>query len=130
MDTPTYPATLGERMKQLRKDRGMTLKELGKEAGLSVSFLCDIERDRTCPSVASLMDLVRILETTAAYLTGESNRSEPVATAAMDTIIQLTRLPEGLEALKLLESFPTWPEQRRKEALSYLAYLNAGNDKL
>lgn len=128
METTANPVTVGGRMKELRKERGLTLKELGKEAGLSVSFLCDIERDRACPSVATLMDLARILETTAAYLTGESNRSEPIPAYAADTIIQLSGSPDGLQILRLLEAFPLWPEQKRKEALSYLSYLNGSSN--
>lgn len=46
--------TLGQRLRAIRKSSHMTLKQLAKEVGISVSFLSDIERDRTSPSLNTL----------------------------------------------------------------------------
>lgn len=50
-------STLGEKLCALRKGKGVTLKILGKVSGLSVSYLSDIERDRTQPSLKTLQVL-------------------------------------------------------------------------
>lgn len=46
--------TLGTRIRQLRKANGWTLADVAARTGLSVSFLSDIERGRTDPSLNTL----------------------------------------------------------------------------
>lgn len=45
---------LEERIKELRTQHRLTLKDLSESAGLSVSYLSDIERGRTTPSLNTL----------------------------------------------------------------------------
>jgi len=45
---------IGEYIRVLRQARDWTLLDLAERAGLSVSFLSDIERGRTTPSIESL----------------------------------------------------------------------------
>jgi transcriptional regulator with XRE-family HTH domain len=53
---------LGARVRELRRDRGMTLKGLGSEAGLSHPFLSQLERGLARPSMASIERIARALE--------------------------------------------------------------------
>jgi transcriptional regulator with XRE-family HTH domain len=55
-------ALLGARVRELRRDRGMTLKELGLEAGLSHPFLSQLERGLARPSMGSVERIARALE--------------------------------------------------------------------
>src|SRR6478735_4717643 len=55
-------AALGERIRHLRKARGKSLKEAAVEAGLSVSFLSQIERGLSSASVRTLARLADALE--------------------------------------------------------------------
>jgi transcriptional regulator with XRE-family HTH domain len=48
---------LGAVLRSLRKNRGYTLAEVASTTGLSVSFLSDVERGRTRPSLDSLVKL-------------------------------------------------------------------------
>lgn len=48
---------LGSELRRLRKRRDLTLSEVGKETELSVSFLSDVERGRTKPSLDTLEKL-------------------------------------------------------------------------
>lgn len=48
---------LGSELRRLRKSRGLTLANVGKETDLSVSFLSDVERGRTKPSLGTLEKL-------------------------------------------------------------------------
>lgn len=43
--------TLGARLRQLRKDRMLTLARLALAARISVSYLKDIRQDRTVPTL-------------------------------------------------------------------------------
>jgi len=61
--SPSDPvSTLGARVRELRHDRGMTLKGLGREAGLSHPFLSQLERGLARPSVASVGRIARALD--------------------------------------------------------------------
>lgn len=52
---------LGKRLRALRKERGLTLAQLGQQAGLSVSYLSQVERGRAMPSLAKVSALARAL---------------------------------------------------------------------
>lgn len=62
---------LHDRLRELRTARSLTLKGLAERTGLSVSYLSDIERGRTTPSLATLESLASALEMTVIdFLTG------------------------------------------------------------
>jgi transcriptional regulator with XRE-family HTH domain len=54
--------SIGERIKALRIERGMTLAELGEIAKLSTSYISQIEREKTTPSLPTLMEIAKALE--------------------------------------------------------------------
>lgn len=54
--------TIGNRIRELRGQRGMTLQALATASGLSPSMLSLIERGRTSPSIGSLVVIARGLQ--------------------------------------------------------------------
>jgi XRE family transcriptional regulator, regulator of sulfur utilization len=48
---------LGDRIRELRNNKGETLRNTSENTGLSVSYLSDIERGRTNPSLQTLETL-------------------------------------------------------------------------
>jgi transcriptional regulator with XRE-family HTH domain len=50
---------LGQRIRELRTINGETLKDISNQTELSVSYLSDIERGRTNPSLQSLETLAK-----------------------------------------------------------------------
>lgn len=60
----------GERLKNLRKDKGLTQKELGDMLGLGKSAICCYEKGLRNPSLETIMDLVNIFAVSADYLLG------------------------------------------------------------
>ncbi len=50
---------LGDRIRELRKSQGETLKTTSEGTNLSVSYLSDIERGRTNPSLQTLETLAK-----------------------------------------------------------------------
>lgn len=57
--------TLGERIRELREQRDLSLREFAKKlGGLSAAFLSDIELGRRHPSDKVLEDMARALKTT------------------------------------------------------------------
>lgn len=53
---------IGHRLRARRRTLGLTLEEVAGRAGLTKGFLSEIERDRTSPSVASLVRLCDALD--------------------------------------------------------------------
>ena len=45
---------LGQAIKALRKERGLTLAQLGAAAGISPQYLSELERDRKNPPMSTL----------------------------------------------------------------------------
>jgi transcriptional regulator with XRE-family HTH domain len=59
---------LGERLKGYRKNAGLTLAELKEKTNLSVSYLSDLERGRTNPSLETLKQIAGVYQTTVSAL--------------------------------------------------------------
>ena len=54
--------TIGNNLRQARKDDGLTLKQLSRRTGLSVSLISQIERAESSASISSLFKLARALD--------------------------------------------------------------------
>ena len=61
---------IGEKIKRLRLQRGLTQEELADRCELSKGFISLLERDLTSPSIATLNDVLECLGTDlAAFFT-------------------------------------------------------------
>jgi len=56
-------APLADRLRQRRKALKLTLKDVAERSGLSFSFISQLERSLTMPSLTSLLALARALDT-------------------------------------------------------------------
>ena len=71
-------AGLGSRIADLRTRKGILQKDLADQAGISVSFLSEVENDRRTPGAEVLLRVADALEASLDYLLrGEAERSEP-----------------------------------------------------
>jgi transcriptional regulator with XRE-family HTH domain len=85
--------SLGEKLKAIRKNKlNLTLSEVAEKTNLSVSFLSDIERGRTKPSLATLETLARFYQV---------NISELVDGQEKMPLRDNELLPQGLRELIL-----------------------------
>lgn len=64
-------ATIGKNIRRMRKDRSLTLKQMSRRTGLSVSLLSQIERAESSASVSSLYKLARALDVRLTELFGD-----------------------------------------------------------
>jgi transcriptional regulator with XRE-family HTH domain len=53
---------LGKRLRDLRHEQGLTLAELGRQVGLSASYLSQVERGITMPSLSKLTTIAQELD--------------------------------------------------------------------
>ena len=96
---------LGEHVRNIRKKRGITLKELAEKTGLSIGYISQIERDLTDPSLSTLRKLSAALDIpTYLFMGGESSTSLTTRQADMLILSQpnsniryhlLTPMPNG-----------------------------------
>jgi transcriptional regulator with XRE-family HTH domain len=73
---------LGRKIRDLRLRRGLTVQQLAEATGLSKGFVSQVENGRTSPSLATLQDLARSLETSVAYLVVEEDQAPYVVRRA------------------------------------------------
>ncbi|WP_298300957.1 XRE family transcriptional regulator [Hydrotalea sp.] len=53
---------ISNRLKEIRKDRNVTLQELAEKAGITKSMLSQVENSRSIPSLSVLFNLIKGLE--------------------------------------------------------------------
>lgn len=58
---------IGSKIRSLRFQQRVTLRELAGKTGLSASFFSQLERDRLSPSISSLEKIAEALNTTVGY---------------------------------------------------------------
>lgn len=72
-------------VRALRRERGLTLEELGERTGLTKSYLSKIERERSTPSVAVAMRIAQALDVDVSRLfTADPHESRVVVDRATD----------------------------------------------
>lgn len=72
------PSTLGARIADCRESLGWTQKRLADAAGISVTFLSEVENDRRKPGSDVLLSLAEALGASIDYLLrGSAERSSP-----------------------------------------------------
>jgi transcriptional regulator with XRE-family HTH domain len=67
---------LGARVRGIRKERGLTLKQLESSSGFSATHISEIERGKTSPTVGALLRIARALEKDPSYFLEEERLSE------------------------------------------------------
>lgn len=58
---------VGKKIHALRKAKKMTLQQMSDLSGLSISFLSQVERDLTSPTVSSLVNISHALDVQTSY---------------------------------------------------------------
>jgi len=67
---------LGRRIRKLRLERRLTLKQVEQASGLSATHLSEIERGRTSPTIGALVRIARALDKDASYFIEIDERAE------------------------------------------------------
>jgi transcriptional regulator with XRE-family HTH domain len=125
-------ASVGPRLRTLRKQRGTTLARLAEITGISVSTLSRLESGGRRPTLELLLPLarahqVRLDELVAAPATGDPRvHAQPIVRHGV-TFLPLTRRPGGLQAFKQIFP-PNTPsgelEQQTHEGYEWLYVLS------
>lgn len=67
---------LGRRIRELRRERGLTLEELGNRTGFSKSLLSKVENAQVSPPIATLSRIASALDVSIGYFFAEEARQD------------------------------------------------------
>jgi len=130
--------SIGERIKALRTERGMTLADLGERANLSISYLSQIERDKTSPSLTTLETIAKSFNIGLRYLFETDDEIAYVVRANKGTIstdhqapiMRQPLMPQGgnpeIEVYRITFHPRTAPEQIEQFAGEEIIYVLDG----
>ena len=77
---------LGEQVRNVRKSRGITLKELAERTGLSIGYISQIERDLTDSSLSTLRKLSEALDVPTYLFMGVAETDSRLTTRKNEVI--------------------------------------------
>ncbi|ATG21076.1 helix-turn-helix domain-containing protein [Ralstonia pickettii] len=103
---------LGTKLKELRKEKGLTLEKLAEMAGMSKSYLWELEnRESQRPSAEKLTQLADVLGVAASYFLEEDVREpeERHLDEAFYRNYQKLDSPSKEQLRKILETFKNKP---------------------
>lgn len=124
---PSEGFSLGEKIRRLRRNLGMSQKELAKRIGLSHSMIGQIETGKVQPAVATLTRIAEALGVSSCYLLMETNQVADLVTALgpeaqrslsipnlRELLLELSGLDEG--EIGLIINFSRLLKQWRQRA--------------
>ena len=104
----------GERLKNLRKAKGLTQSELGQLIGVKKSVICLYERELRNPTLESIIKLCEIFNVDADYLIGsdtlvsvsDADKKDEVVAMTKDEVYFMVELRKNQSAYSTLISDP------------------------
>lgn len=120
-------ATIGSRLRQARKQHGMSLRELGSRAEVTASFLSQLERGLAQPSIITLRRICEVLDisisdavaasdstdSTGVFVTRSDARGQmipPTHDVVVDMLVTTPGRPFELLMVKLSPGTATAPD--------------------
>lgn len=99
---PREPPRVGAALAALRQQRGLSLDELSRLAGVSKSMLSQIERNQANPTVAVVWRLASALGVALGDLLGDARPAEPLLSTVPAHATPLLTSPDGKCELRIL----------------------------
>ena len=113
---------LGHRIQERREQMGLSLRELANESGVTASFLSQLERGQSNPSLKSLQSIAKTLDVSIFYLLVEqSSDSHYLVRNRQGPYFSLSDSNVNLETIS------PGPEMDRK-MLAFVGHLQPGYD--
>lgn len=90
LEDPALSQLVGGRLRQARKDAGLSLRALAKRSGLSIGFLSQVERGLSSTSLAALKELAAALDLDIRDFFGDSAPTTPARLPSSFTLTRAT----------------------------------------
>jgi transcriptional regulator with XRE-family HTH domain len=123
---------LGARVRELRHERGLTLKALGRSAGLSHPFLSQLERGLARPSVGSVERIAGALDVPvgALWSTPRPEATQVVradeGTEILPGVRELWADRNGMRVREWTDADRSWPQEAETASGEVLLYVARG----
>ena len=76
--------TIGKRIRQCRKKKGLTIENLAEKAEITPTFLGEVERGNKLPSIHTFIKIVNALDVSFDYILSEKvTASKPIVVNAL-----------------------------------------------
>ncbi|MCK2156265.1 XRE family transcriptional regulator [Exiguobacterium sp. 17-1] len=111
--------TIGNKIKNLRLQKGLTQEELGERTDLSKGYISQIEREISSPSIETLFSLLEVLGISAKDFFDEDTLNQKVVYSQKD-VTRYEDLEQGYHVTWLI------PESNEKEMEPVLLHLAPG----
>ncbi|MDR1626548.1 MAG: XRE family transcriptional regulator [Spirochaetia bacterium] len=98
----TGNSSFGEKIRRVREQKRLTLRELSKKAGVSESLISQIETGRVSPSIDTLLSLADYLEVDLEYLFSDYKRTKKAVVLRRRDRSRMRRAGVSYEQLSLL----------------------------
>ena len=120
---------LGARVRELRHERGLTLKALGRSAGLSHPFLSQLERGLARPSVGSVERIATALNVPvgALWSTPRLETAEIVRAGDVNGVRDLWSGRGGMRVREWAGGDRSWPAETETTSGEVLVYVVRGS---
>lgn len=119
--------SIGSRIREERKRQHLTLRSLAEKADISISYLGDIEKERSKPSVDRLKDIASALGKNIAYFVVdddavyEEENVYRIVDEEIDSLLKELMTEDGFkDILKEFDGFSCWSEREKAELLYFL----------
>jgi transcriptional regulator with XRE-family HTH domain len=89
-------AAIGGKVRQLRKQRNLSLEDLSQRSGVSATAIHKLERNGMVPTIATLMKLARAFNRPVSYFIDEDAESRPVSLVKLDERKPVLTSKQGL----------------------------------
>lgn len=112
---------LGEKIKSIRKQKNMSLRELAQITGLSKTTLSDLENDAKNPSLETLQKVSKALEISIADLISATESEDDLVASARDSGSEiLAGLSKSGDLLKVLYRAKDVPKETMDQMAVFL----------
>ena len=118
--------TVGERIRTIRKEKGLTQKQLATETGLSVRSIQDFEYDKIVPKLETLLKISSVLQVSPRKINPSVQWDDYIDTESLSKEVKLWEAFEetfGQEASETVHDFLSLNPDGRKKASEYIDLL-------
>lgn len=95
-------ACVGERLKKLREERGLTQSQLARQAGVTSGLIGQIEQGKVQPSLKTLERVAEVMGVSPCYFLLESGSAEQILSMAGPALRELLLHPNVQAVLSLI----------------------------
>lgn len=117
---------IGARIKRFRNQKGLTQVKLAENAGISRSYLADVEANRYNPSLSTLMEVAQALGIAVSCLLDNNQIDKAIFPPDSGEPIELNHIPTTIAAHFENTDFT---EEETKEIDDFISFLTSRRKK-